>query len=176
MGNYDRNDRGGGGRYQRRDFGGNRGGGDRSRGGRNRQMFKTTCSNCGKACEVPFRPTNTKPVYCSDCFEKMGGRNGGQRRDDRRPQRDNRGGSGFSEQFADLTRKLDKIISLLEPKAQKEQTPQVPQPVEEEVKQVKAELVQAPKPIREVVKVEAAKKEEVTKKSAPKKKASKTKK
>jgi len=82
MGNYDRNDRGGSrGGYAprgRSSFGGGRGydrGGGRSfdRGG-DRQMFDAICSNCGKACQVPFRPTGEKPVYCSDCFEKMGGR------------------------------------------------------------------------------------------------------
>lgn len=35
-----------------------------------RQMHKATCASCGKRCEVPFRPTGDKPVYCSDCFEK----------------------------------------------------------------------------------------------------------
>jgi len=33
-------------------------------------MFKTTCNNCGKDCEVPFKPTGSKPVYCSNCFVK----------------------------------------------------------------------------------------------------------
>jgi CxxC-x17-CxxC domain-containing protein len=33
-----------------------------------REMFDATCSNCHKATQVPFRPTQGKPVYCSDCF------------------------------------------------------------------------------------------------------------
>lgn len=33
-----------------------------------REMFDVTCSSCGKATQVPFRPTQGKPVYCSDCF------------------------------------------------------------------------------------------------------------
>lgn len=33
-----------------------------------RQLFDATCSNCGNACRVPFRPNGTKPVYCSNCF------------------------------------------------------------------------------------------------------------
>jgi len=33
-----------------------------------REMFSATCSNCGKEAQVPFRPSGTKPVYCSDCF------------------------------------------------------------------------------------------------------------
>lgn len=38
-----------------------------------RQMFAATCSRCGKETEVPFRPTNGKPVYCSDCFRAVRG-------------------------------------------------------------------------------------------------------
>jgi CxxC-x17-CxxC domain-containing protein len=37
-------------------------------GGSSREMFSTTCSSCGRAAQVPFRPTGSKPVYCSDCF------------------------------------------------------------------------------------------------------------
>ena len=33
-----------------------------------REMFDATCSNCGKATQVPFRPTSGKPVYCNECF------------------------------------------------------------------------------------------------------------
>ena len=32
--------------------------------------FKAVCASCKSACEVPFRPTGDRPVYCSDCFEK----------------------------------------------------------------------------------------------------------
>ena len=33
-----------------------------------REMFTATCSSCGREAQVPFRPTNGKPVYCNDCF------------------------------------------------------------------------------------------------------------
>jgi CxxC-x17-CxxC domain-containing protein len=33
-----------------------------------REMFSATCSNCGKEAQVPFKPSGSKPVYCSDCF------------------------------------------------------------------------------------------------------------
>jgi len=36
-----------------------------------RQMFPATCSECGKATEVPFQPRGDKPVYCSDCYRKV---------------------------------------------------------------------------------------------------------
>jgi CxxC-x17-CxxC domain-containing protein len=38
-----------------------------------RQMYSATCSNCGKEARVPFQPRGDKPVYCSDCFQQMGG-------------------------------------------------------------------------------------------------------
>ena len=41
-----------------------------SRNRRDIEMTKVICSSCGKECEVPFRPTSTKPVYCNDCFAK----------------------------------------------------------------------------------------------------------
>ncbi len=57
--------------------GGNFGGGDRPRFNRpgNRefrqtQMFDTTCAECHKPCQVPFRPNGEKPVYCNYCFGK----------------------------------------------------------------------------------------------------------
>ncbi len=35
-------------------------------------MHKAICSNCGKSCEVPFKPTSGKPIYCKECFNEMG--------------------------------------------------------------------------------------------------------
>ena len=60
-----------------RSFGGGRSfGGNRSFGGRDRfdrrprEMHKATCAQCKNECEVPFKPTEGKPVYCKDCFMK----------------------------------------------------------------------------------------------------------
>jgi CxxC-x17-CxxC domain-containing protein len=36
-----------------------------------RQMFPTTCAECGKDTEVPFEPRGDRPVYCSDCYRKI---------------------------------------------------------------------------------------------------------
>ena len=36
-----------------------------------RQMFPAVCAECGKETEVPFAPSNGKPVYCSDCYRKV---------------------------------------------------------------------------------------------------------
>lgn len=33
-----------------------------------REMHKTICTECGKECEVPFEPTEGKPVFCKDCY------------------------------------------------------------------------------------------------------------
>ncbi len=97
-------------------FGGNRGGfgGGRSFGGGaprrgpfgsgfgggRPQMHKATCSECGKECELPFRPTGDRPVFCSTCFDKQGGGSerpdrfgrGRGERSDSRPRHEDRGG------------------------------------------------------------------------------------
>ncbi len=39
-------------------------------GGGPREMFKANCSECKKECEVPFKPSGDRPVYCRDCFSK----------------------------------------------------------------------------------------------------------
>jgi CxxC-x17-CxxC domain-containing protein len=44
-------------------------GGDRAA----RQMYVATCSACGGEARVPFQPRGDKPVYCSACFQQMGG-------------------------------------------------------------------------------------------------------
>jgi CxxC-x17-CxxC domain-containing protein len=36
--------------------------------GGQREMFTATCDGCGGEARVPFRPTGSKPVYCSNCF------------------------------------------------------------------------------------------------------------
>ena len=36
-----------------------------------RVMHTTVCAECGKEAQVPFEPKNDRPVYCSDCYEKM---------------------------------------------------------------------------------------------------------
>ncbi|MBI4182019.1 MAG: DNA-directed RNA polymerase [Candidatus Aenigmarchaeota archaeon] len=50
--------------------GGPRGGGGGGGFGGPRQMHKATCSDCGVETEVPFKPTEGRPVYCRDCFQK----------------------------------------------------------------------------------------------------------
>tara|TARA_Y100000034_G_scaffold124422_1_gene172563 strand:+ start:175 stop:507 length:333 start_codon:yes stop_codon:yes gene_type:complete len=63
------------------------------------QKTKVTCSSCGEKCEVPFKPTSNKPVYCDNCYSKK-----------------DKGGSGkdHSKDFAIINEKLDKILEILE--------------------------------------------------------------
>lgn len=35
-----------------------------------KRLFTVTCAKCGHPAEVPFRPRENKPVYCSSCFRK----------------------------------------------------------------------------------------------------------
>ena len=39
-----------------------------NRDSRRPTMHRAICDECGKECEVPFKPTAGKPVLCSDCF------------------------------------------------------------------------------------------------------------
>lgn len=156
MGNFGRDNRGG------RDFGGSRGGfgggrgrgfgGGFSRGGDRHEMFSATCSECGKSCQVPFRPTGSKPVYCSECFEKMGGGRDSrrsERQDFRAPQ-----APSFDQNKAQLdaiNAKLDKILNIL-----------APAPVVKEEKVVVLEVAGEAKPekAKKTVKKTASKKKE----------------
>ncbi|MPM69774.1 hypothetical protein SDC9_116722 [bioreactor metagenome] len=82
-------------------------------------MFSAICDKCGAECELPFRPTGDKPVYCSNCFEKTSGRDGGNRdfggnnrRFDSRDTKDYTKDNTRAEIEA-INQKLDKILSIL---------------------------------------------------------------
>jgi len=34
-----------------------------------REMHDVVCDDCGATTQVPFKPKNDRPVYCSTCFE-----------------------------------------------------------------------------------------------------------
>lgn len=139
------------------------------RDGGDRQMHKAICSNCGRECEVPFMPSGNKPVYCSDCFEKMGRnqssgpRNFGERGprnsgyENRSPDRPQN-----TDQFRELNSKLDKIIFLLSEK--KETKPAAaPAPIQEESSSIDDIVKAIPVEISPVKKPKAKKpKKEVT--------------
>ena len=66
------------------------------------EMHEVTCDKCGKSCEVPFRPTEGKPVYCSDCFRKDGNSRSRNKPDQ------------SAKELDQINRKLDKILKALE--------------------------------------------------------------
>ncbi|MEF2920429.1 MAG: zinc-ribbon domain containing protein [Acutalibacteraceae bacterium] len=35
-----------------------------------REMFSAVCAECGAETQVPFQPTEGRPVYCKECFAK----------------------------------------------------------------------------------------------------------
>jgi len=134
---------GGGDRGGERSFGGgNRGGNRNFSGDRDRErpeMFSAICSDCGKKCEVPFRPSGDKPVLCSDCFRNKrsdssrdfrdkGGRDFGDKNrprfGDARSFQKNVGGGGenYRAQFEILNAKLDKILKAIAPNILEETT------------------------------------------------------
>ncbi|HBE74157.1 MAG TPA: hypothetical protein DDW31_08780 [candidate division Zixibacteria bacterium] len=91
---------------------------------RDKQLHPATCSVCGAQCQVPFRPSGDRPIYCRDCFRKQDGDGGGRdafRRDapgPRRPapfRRPEAAGTGeLAKDLAQINRKLDRILEALE--------------------------------------------------------------
>jgi CxxC-x17-CxxC domain-containing protein len=41
-----------------------------NQGPRERVLHKAVCADCKKDCEVPFKPSGERPVYCKECFKK----------------------------------------------------------------------------------------------------------
>ena len=35
-----------------------------------REMHPAVCASCGEKTQVPFKPSDDKPVYCRDCFSR----------------------------------------------------------------------------------------------------------
>jgi CxxC-x17-CxxC domain-containing protein len=54
-------------------------------GFRERVLHKAVCADCKKSCEVPFKPSGERPVYCKDCFSKRKARGPFGARPDNRP-------------------------------------------------------------------------------------------
>ncbi len=90
-------------------------------------LHRATCSTCGQNCEVPFRPSEDRPVFCKNCFDKNDSSSKGGRFDKRDtpsrpfsapahqapdPRIDN-----LQKQVENLSYKLDKVLKLLMPAA-----------------------------------------------------------
>ncbi|MFH1800971.1 MAG: CxxC-x17-CxxC domain-containing protein [Candidatus Omnitrophota bacterium] len=43
---------------------------EHARGRREKVLHKAVCADCQKDCEIPFKPTGERPVYCKECFSK----------------------------------------------------------------------------------------------------------
>jgi CxxC-x17-CxxC domain-containing protein len=71
-------------------------------------MYDVICSRCKKECQVPFRPTGSKPVLCSECFRGEGKVNS-----EYSASSSSSSGSS-SEQFKQINSKLDKILLVLQ--------------------------------------------------------------
>jgi CxxC-x17-CxxC domain-containing protein len=75
------------------------------KGGRSNgmEMFDAVCESCGKDCQLPFRPTGGKPVYCRNCFNnnQEGSKTSAPRR------------AESSDDLREINRKLDKIMRAL---------------------------------------------------------------
>ena len=35
-----------------------------------REMHDAVCAECGQECQVPFKPDQSRPVYCRECYAK----------------------------------------------------------------------------------------------------------
>jgi len=195
-------------------FGGNRGGsfgggdrgsrGDRSgRGGGERserptEMHTATCSACQKSCEVPFRPTGDKPVYCSECFGKQKSDDnfsarGGERRDsgrsfsnrapsgdrparpERTPERNNESDKEIKQRLTIIEARLNRILDIINPPTKADgtviETKAVTKKEDRQAEKVEKKVIDKPalkNAVAKAVKVEAPKKA-VTKKVVAKK-------
>jgi CxxC-x17-CxxC domain-containing protein len=67
-----------------------------------KRMHSAICTECGAQCEVPFRPTGGKPIYCKNCFRK------GDSTPGKTPDQ-------FRDQFEIVNAKLDAILKRLKP-------------------------------------------------------------
>lgn len=149
-------------------------------------MHQAVCAECGKDCEVPFKPSGDKPVYCSSCFGKKIGFDNTRfdRRDSERPSfnRDDRrevarpsftrdyrsdgGGNAnadqYKQQFEMLNTKLDNILRILT--------------VKPAVEKVSEKITKEAQPVIKKVSKVVVKKDKVKKSITPKKVVAKKKK
>jgi len=126
-------------------------------GGRDRperhEMHSATCDKCGNECEVPFKPTQGKPLYCNDCFK------------DKNKEAGSTNNNGNLDQ---INEKLNKILKILEGHVKEDK------PAKETKEKPKKETKEKPKKIeKEEPKLEYA--ENIEEKNPKKKKAKKKK-
>lgn len=145
------------------DKGGNDFGGDR-------QMHDAICSGCGKSCQVPFRPSHGKEVFCNDCFGKVKGDESFVRNDSRSEFPRATGGQNIDavvRQLQVVASKLDQLIGIMN--SQAKQAPKPAADKKPEVPVAAPVVTEAPAPKSSSTKKAPA----VKKAAAPKKVAAK---
>lgn len=155
------------------------------------QMHKAVCAECGRMCEVPFRPTGDKPVYCADCFNKKRDSSdsrvsrdyGAPKRDfgDRfAPRADARSerpafkpsGDNSGKQLAEISQKLDRLIVAMEKMTKGGSRSDAPALPIQVIQAPKAEQKPLPPTLAKVSKPKAAPKKVEAKKAKPSAKSS----
>ena len=119
-----------------------------------KQMHSATCDKCGKECQVPFRPTAGKPVFCDNCFGKGGNDNFG------KGSRDSKDSGEVMQQIKMLNTKMDQLIKILTPNA----------PVEKVAKSNKSEAKAETKTVAKAAVKEKTRTKVASKKTPAKKK------
>jgi len=182
-GGFGDNKRGG---FDRRDSGSrsfSRGGFGGGRDSARPAMHSAVCAECGNSCEIPFKPSGDRPVYCSNCFKNKKEGSASPRSDSRdfsKPRFEasartsapisNNAFSG--EQFAKLSEKLDKVLNILESIVVEEddydageemEIEELPVLVEEKKK---SKVTKAAKPVKTAKAVKPAKGKKTTTKAA----------
>lgn len=79
------------------------------------QLFQATCDKCGRECDIPFKPTGNKPVYCRSCFRENSSSESRSNNFDRgrsEPRFESKNMTS-SEDLDKINRKLDKIMKAL---------------------------------------------------------------
>jgi len=82
-------------------------------------MHEAVCSNCGNSCQVPFKPSTNKPIYCDNCFDKKGPKKSFDRPRFDRPNFDkprSENNEALIKKIDQMNTNLEKIIELLTPK------------------------------------------------------------
>ena len=122
------------------------------------KKYDATCSDCGRVCQVPFRPNGKKPVFCTDCFSAKRGApaSHGEQREftPRAPQRE------FHEQrptapvtpvrdarIDELKTQMQMVISKLDRIMQTLETAAKPAVAKEVVKEMTKEITLKAKPV-----------------------------
>jgi len=123
-----------------------------------KRMHSAICADCGAQCEVPFRPTAGKPIYCKNCFRK------GDTTPAKTPDQ-------FRDQFERVNAKLDAILKLLNPIRSNTEVRE--QKVTSKPEVLKLQKVSKPPAKKTATSTKAVEKKAVAKKTVAKKATSK---